>query len=372
MSSLTLDPMSANGMQQAGTLTPSQASAASSSYLDSLSPLASQNLVSGLPADTASIASKPLLSNASVNLLESGLGTALNGYFENQGNQAAASTLTNSMSSFNNLASSISPADLQVALQQAGMTNYNPAVLQAGVNVAPSAYQNLGPNSQVMSQQMANNAALQGVASSGYTPEMLAAYNQMQNATNAQAQSNMAAIQQQQAARGLGSSGNDLALRMQAAQNATNAANTSTQQIAAQGFQNKLAAMQQLGSLTNAQQAQLSSLAAQQAQGLQQNSQYGTTLNADIASRNVAAQNQQQNLQTGTANQFSQFNTGIANQQAMQNEVNSKQQAFNDKLGALSGAEKAADALSKQQASNGSDMGSTVSKIAGTVLPAMF
>ena len=304
------------------------------------------------------------------------LGTAasglIGGYFGNQGNQAANQTLSGSLNALNNLSNSIDPSKLQVALQQAQLTNYNPAVLQAGVNVAPSAYQNLGPNQQIMAQQMANNQSLQGVSQSGYTPEMMSAYNQMLNSSNANAQSQMASIQQQQAARGMGSSGNDLALRMQAAQNATNAANTATGQIAAQGFQNKLAAMSQLGSLTNAQQAQLSSLAAQQAQGLQQNSQYGTTLNADIAARNVAAQNSQQNLQTGAANQFSQFNTGIANQQAYQNQVNAQQQSYNDKLSALNGAAKAAENSAKGQSEAGKSLGNSLGSVVGAALPALF
>jgi len=256
-----------------------------------------------------------------------------------QAGAAANSDYQNALSNYNNVLNEAQKQNFQVQLQQAGMTNYNPAVLQNSVQMAPNAAANLGPNQQVMAQQMANNANLQGVSQSGYTPEMMAAYNQMQQSNNANAQATMKSGMQSAAARGMGASGaTQGALAAQAAQSGLNAANTAAGNIAAQGFQNKLAAMGQLGSLSNAQQSQLSGLAAQQAQMTNQYNTTGTTLNADIAARNVAAQNQQQNLQTNAANQFSQYNTGIANQQAMQNDVTAQQQAIADQLAASGGA----------------------------------
>lgn len=297
------------------------------------------------------------------NLASSVLGNA----GSNAGLSNAQGTYQGVMNAYGNILSQADAKNLQVALQQAQMNNYSPAMLQAQANVAPSAFQNVGPNQQILAQQMGNNAALQGVAQSGYTPEMMSAYNNMLNNTNANFQSQLAGIQQNQAARGMGSSGASLAMQANAAQSALNNAATASGNIAGQGFQNKLAAMSQLGGLTNAQQSQLSQLGLAQAQGLQQNAQYGTTLNADIAAQNVARQQQQANLETGGLNQFALTNTDIANRQAMQNAVNSKIQAANIGLAAAGGMGNAASGIAGAQIGQGKNSGAMAGSVAGTL-----
>ena len=281
----------------------------------------------------------------------------------NSGLQAAQNMYGSAMQNYQNIYNSMNPQDLQVALQQANMTNYNPAVLQSAVATQPSAFQNVGLNQPLTAQQQSANAALNSMATGGATPQQLAAMNAMQNQTNAQLQSNLAGIQQSAAARGMGGSGQAMAMRAQAAQGATNQANAGAQSINAQLAANKMAGLQALESSLAGQQNQYVNTALAQAQGLQQNNQYGTTLNANIAGQNVAAQNAQQNLQTQGANQFSQYNTGIANQQNLQNQVNSKLQSAQAKQAAAGGVLNATGGAANAATQMGANTGSANSAL---------
>lgn len=300
-------------------------------------------------------------------LLSSLIGANAGTASTNAGQAASQGTYQNAWNNYQNLYNQANPANLQVALNQAQMTNYSPAYMQSTPNMGASAFQNVGPNQDILNQQMANNAQLQQVSKSGFTPEMMAAYNSMLNSNNASLQSNLAGIQQSQAARGMGSSGASLALKENANQAALNNASTASQNIAGQGFQNKLAAMNQLGGLTNAQQSQLSNIALQQASGLQQNQQFQNKLVSDIAAQNVARQQQQANLQTQSANQFSQSNNAIANQQAYQNMVNNRIQAATMANQAAGGMLNAGKGISQAQINQGAIQG-TAQGITGTNL----
>ena len=298
-------------------------------------------------------------------------GSLIGAAAQNQGSGQANSAYANALSNYNNVINQADPRNFQVQLSQAQLANYNPAVTQNAVQMAPNAAANLGPNANVMAQQQANNQMLQGVAKSGYTPEMMAAFNQMQQSNNSNATAQIKAAQQSAAARGMGASGQALAASANAAsQVGLNAANTATGNMAAQGFQNKMAAMGQLGALTNAQQAQLSGLAAQQAQMTNQYNQAGTTLNADIGMQNVARQNAQQNLQTGAQQQNYNMNTGIANNQAMQNQVNANQMSVQDRLAASGGASNQYGNVARNSAGNSAAMGAAMSQGVGALLDA--
>lgn len=274
----------------------------------------------------------------------------------------------NALGNYQNIYGAAASSPLQVQLQQAAMTNYSPAYLQTTPTVGAGAFQNVGPDQAVQQQQMQNNAMLQGVAQSGYTPEMMAAYNQMLNGTNSNLQSQLQGIMQNQAARGMGSSGASLALRENANQAALNNSSQQAGQIAGQGFQNKLAAMGQLGGLTNAQQGQLMSGALQKAQGLQNQEQFGTKLTSDIAGQNVARQQNQANLQSQLANQMAQFNAGIINQQQMQNNVQSIIQRSGIQQAAAGGMLGATQGVGAAQIAQGARGGQAQAGIGGTAV----
>lgn len=181
-------------------------------------------------------------------------------------------------------------------------------------------------------------ATFQKLGASGYTPEMAAAANQIQRQNQAQAASQMAAVQQSMDARGMGGAGIGAALQAQAAQSAANRAAQQAEDMSSTAYRNQIAALGQGNqAMQNLASSDLSA-SINRAQGMDLQSRAQGTLRADIQRQNTQAANA-----LNQANWMNQQNVGNANtktqqEQELQNKVGAIKTAADIKLGALSGA----------------------------------
>lgn len=220
------------------------------------------------------------------------------------------------------------------------------ARLESLTNLSPSAYENVAMDPRLKQAMLQNLDTYQKLAQSGYTPEMAAALGKIQRTSLADAASQEAAIQQQMAARGMGSSGASLALKQQAAQNALNTAAQQEQDMSSQAFRNQLQSMAQGQSAYQSMSNEELNAALQKAQGLDTSSYRGATLRADQASRNVAAQNQAARLNWQNAQDVAARNAEIQRQQELHNKYTAPTGTANIGMNAAAGQAGAGKALS--------------------------
>jgi hypothetical protein len=235
--------------------------------------------------------------------------------------------------------------------QQLALERYLAPLLAQGQQVS------IDPNDRAMQMEALNR--LQGLAGGAYNSEINAAnYKAMQNAAQQQAAQN-GAIQQKLAAQGTLGSGQELAAKMQAAQNGANNS--------------------QAGMLQAAQNAAL--------QRLQANNQYlegiGNLRGQDtsLASRNADIINQFNLANTNARNRINEMNTGIGNQQSVYNnqqnnayqqalvnlQNNIAQQKYQDQLGQAQAAAGEANVISGNAMDAGKTQGALNANTASTI-----
>lgn len=236
------------------------------------------------------------------------------------------------------------------------------------LSLGPSAMESINLPPELKADQMAGLQALkQQVDAGGLTPEQQAQYAKLQRGVAAQQQAEQAGILQQLAARGVAGSGQELAARLAASQAAANREQEQAQDLAAQAFNQKQAALQNManlaGNISNQQFGQQSSIAS--AKDLI--NKFNTTNAQNVLATNVQNRNQAQAANLNAAQNISNANVDTANRQQQYNKGLLQQQFDNSmrRAGAVAGQEQnLAGALNNNAnatSSMWSNMGSGVS-----------
>lgn len=232
--------------------------------------------------------------------------------------------------------------------QYASAGNLTPEQMQAMTLSGQDQLANVQTDPRLAKAQMDALQFMQQTGQGNLTPAERAQVNDLRRQTEADAQSRIQALLQQQDARGVGSSDMALAARLQESQNAANRQAQSTDNISGAAFQRALQSMasgaQLAGGMESADYSRQAALAeAERNRELANFSNQQSIANQNTQARNAAQQFNLQNSQN-LMNQ----NTQMANTQQQYNkELN--QQNFNNQLaragGIAGGAQGAANAL---------------------------
>lgn len=205
-------------------------------------------------------------------------------------------------------------AEQQVApTMEAVQGQINPT-LQGTVQQGPSAMMGIQTDPRLKQAQMAALQSLQQQGQGGMTAQERAMLQQIQNQSVGAGNAASQAIMQNMAARGMGGGGAELAARLSAAQGAANNMSQQGLQVAAQGQQNALAAMQGAGGMASGMQAQQFGQQAAQAQSQNAINQFNAANMQNVMGQNVGAQNQAQYYNLGNAQQIANQNVAAQNQ----------------------------------------------------------
>lgn len=186
----------------------------------------------------------------------------------------------------------------------------------------------------------AQNAALQGLAQTGQgnlNPTSMAALNKIQQQTGQDTQSTLAAIAQQNQARGMAGSGSQLAQQLMAAQGASANESNAGINLAGQTQSNALNALAQSGALGGQMQSALTNLNLSKAQAANQIAQFNTANQIGVQAQNTQAQNQAQAANLSNAQNISNSNTQLANAET-QRELQAQETYYNQQMGAAQAA----------------------------------
>ena len=245
--------------------------------------------------------------------------------------------------------SQIDPRDLQLNLERYNAVNMPTATTEVAPDMGPSAFQDVRLDPYLKQKQEADIAKFEKLGASGLTPEMLAASNKLQRSGMADFSSNLARIEQNAAARGMGSSGLSEALASQQNQQMLNKQAEAEQALQSTAFQNQLQALAQGAGLTGQMSQQDITASMNRAQGLDTSSTRQASLRADAAARNAAAINAANVRQAQNLQNIGNLNTQTAQAQQYQNVIGSRQQAADIKAKGAAGMSGAGAALRGQQ-----------------------
>lgn len=180
--------------------------------------------------------------------------------------------------------------------------------------------------------QMAALRSLQGIADEGMSSQQKLALAKIQADQAASDRGNQLAILQNAAQRGVAGSGLEMMNRMNAQQQSANNRNLQDLQIAAMGDQNKLAALQQIGSLGgNIRGADYEQQAAKAA-AADAIAKFNAANTQSMNQFNAGAANDLSRFNASAANQLNQYNTGAMNA-AQQGNLANKQNIMNQNVG---------------------------------------
>ena len=196
--------------------------------------------------------------------------------------------------------------------------------------------------------QMAALDSLRQQSEEGLTATDKYAMEQMLGDVDAQERSQRASIESDMARKGMDSSGAALMAKLQGTQSGANSARDKAMQMAAQGQQNRMAAIQSLGNLSGQMNQQDFAQQAQQASAHDAISRANAMNRQNVSGQNLAARQAIENQRSNIANQQQTFNKGLEQQQfdnklkktGAQNVVSQNQaNMFQNQAGAQAGAD---------------------------------
>ncbi len=212
-----------------------------------------------------------------------------------------------------------------------------PENMQALEMVGP---QVLNDNGQGRAAQMSALQSLQQMGQGGLTLQDKSDMASIQNQQGATNKGQQDAIISNMNARGAGGSGQELAARMIAQQGAADTAAQQGTQVAANAQTRALQALQSAGQAGSNLRSQDNSVAAQNANIINQFNQANFANKQGIANQNVANRNSAQGFNLSNAQNISNQNVDTNNQTAqfnLQNQNNLKQQQFGNDLSKVNG-----------------------------------
>ena len=199
--------------------------------------------------------------------------------------------------------------------------------------LGPSAMEEISLDPQLREQQLAALENLKEYADTGITDTDKYAMEQLLGDVAAQERASQAAIEDRMARQGMESSGAALMAKMQAKQGASNDARQKAMQLAAQGQQNRMAALNQLASQSGQMQQADFGRQSQVASAQDAIARANAANRQQVNAQNLAARQAIENQRAATANQQQMYNKGLLQQQ-FQNQM-AKARAQNQASGNL-------------------------------------
>lgn len=248
---------------------------------------------------------------------------------------------------------------------------YTPEMLQA-LALEPSAMEQVRVSPELKQQQLDALAQMEQISKGGMTEADAAAMRQIQRQTGQQARARQLAVLNDMAQRGALGSGMELAAQLQAGQQADQAASEASDRLAQELLARKMAAIQNVGSMSGqarqqefGEQSDVARARDAIAQFNLQNRQ--NVMGQNIAERNTAAQ---RNLAARQAAEESRVN--ILNQQQQLNKALQQQKFLNEmqlassKAAARQGVGQAAQQGANALAQMYGNIGGAIGNIAGS------
>lgn len=222
-----------------------------------------------------------------------------------------------------------SPELKEILMQRYGVSGEMAPTLEQAEQLGMSdQLQNVATDPRLKAAQMSALDTLQKIGQGGFTPEQRAQLQSIRQQTEADNQSRLKALLQQQDARGVGSSDMSLAMRALEAQGAANRQASDINNTAATGFRQALEAMTSAGQLGGQMEQNEYNRQAALAEALRNRELQNFGQRADVQTRNVGAKNLAQQFNLQNQQDVANRNTDIANQQQMYNENQRLQQMF--------------------------------------------
>lgn len=207
----------------------------------------------------------------------------------------------------------------QVSLQQyLNQGQLNPYLQNAGQQ-GNSQLNTVTTDPRLLAAQMGALSQMQQVAQNGMSDVDRAQMSQALQQANASTNANQQSILANEARRGVGGSGNELAQELAASQAGSNQANANSLQIAAQAMQNRLAAAQGSQQMASGIQQQQYGQMANAAKAQDVINQFNTQAANQAMAANTQAQNQAQIGNLANAQSIANSNANLENQQQMYN-----------------------------------------------------
>lgn len=240
-----------------------------------------------------------------------------------------------------------------------------PELMQA-IDLQASEVANIQEDPSLRNAQMEALNTLGQVARGGLRAEDRAAYNELRQKTQQDAEAKRQQILQQMQASGQGGSGASLIAQLQAGQAAEDQASAQADRLAAQASQNALQALnQRLAGAGNVRGQDLN-VAQMKAQAMDDRNKFLMQNSMNVQQANVQARNAAQQANLQNTQRLSEMNTTQGNEE-LQRQNQAKRQYFNDQLGlaqakagAITGVGQANAAGQMQKANMFSNLGNAI------------
>jgi hypothetical protein len=231
-----------------------------------------------------------------------------------------------------------------IILQQFQQQGILTPELQQDIELQASEVAKIQEDPTLRNAQMDVLNTLGNVSRTGLQASDRSAYNELRQKTQQDAEAKRQQILQQMQARGMGSSGANLAAQLQASQASADTASAGADRLAAQASQNALAALTQRANVASGVRGQDLSAADMKAKAIDDRNNFLYQNSVSRQAANVAAQNSAQQANLANQQAIANANTTQSNQELLrQNEA--KRQLYLDQL-ALATAK--ANALNNQ------------------------
>lgn len=178
----------------------------------------------------------------------------------------------------------------------------------------PSAMESISTDPAMKDKQMQALMGLQERADQGLTAQDKFAMEELMGQVGAQEKSQRASIEAEMARRGMDDSGASLMAKLQGSQGGANSARQKAMQMAAQGQQQRMAALQGMGQMAGQMEGQDWQRQSQQASAKDAIAKANAMNRQNVNAMNLSARQQQENSRANIANQQAQVKNQIAQQ----------------------------------------------------------
>jgi hypothetical protein len=183
-----------------------------------------------------------------------------------------------------------------------------------------SAMGDISTDPRLKEQQMQALSGMQERADQGLTAQDKFAMEEMMGQVGAQEKSQRAAIESEMARKGMGDSGASLMAKLQGSQGGANSARQKAMQMAAQGQQQRMAALQGMGQMAGQMEGADFQRQSQQASAKDAIAKANAMNRQNVNAMNLSARQQNENSRANIANQQSQVRNQL-NQQQFNNQM---------------------------------------------------
>jgi hypothetical protein len=246
---------------------------------------------------------------------------------------------------------------------------YTPEIEQA-IDIGESEVAGVQEDAGLKSAQLEALNIMRQRSTGGISPEDRAALNQVRAEVQRDAEAKRQQIAMDMQARGLGGSGSELAMQLQAAQESADRASAEGDRIGAMASQNALQALANYSDQANTLQGQGLDLATTKASAADEFNRFNIQGRRDANTRNVSGRNDAQQVNLGEKQRL--HETNITNERDEQLRIEAAKQAeFDNKMGLASAKANALSGMANMYSKEGqakADMWSGIGKGVGTAV----